>query len=180
MTAQQVIIALLVIGAAIVAGAMLRKRKPIAVAPPDVNIEMPLLAQDAIKWAAQKNVTLDFTAESVEGVEGLLAELHEKRAAGQLPDEQVTRAAVRYGAYVGEVIRRRHNGSWAIDHEVAGPGSFPVRWGEHQTFPIGWCRKRIHNGDEDNVWFKFRVLVLDDAKGATTFPSGGGEGDRSD
>jgi hypothetical protein len=176
MTTQQVIIAILVIGAVIVAVVMLRKRQPSVTVPPDVNAEMPLLAQDAVKWAAEKKVTLDYTPESVERVEGLLAELHEKRAAGHLPDDQVTRAAVRYGAYVGEVLRRMHNGSWAIDHEVVGPGTFPIRWGEHESFPIGWCGKRIINGEEDNVWVKFRVLLLDDAKDAMTFSPDGGEG----
>jgi hypothetical protein len=68
-----------------------------------------------------------------------------------------------------------HNGSWAIDHEVAGPGSFPIRWGDHESFPIGWCGKRIINGEEDNVWFKFRALLLGDAKDAMTFTPDGSE-----
>ena len=65
MTAQQVIIAIVVVAAVIVAAVLLRKRQPLAPAVPDVIAEMPFLAEDAVKWAAEKNVTLDFTPESV-------------------------------------------------------------------------------------------------------------------
>lgn len=174
MTAQQVFLAVVVISAVVVAAVMLRKRQTSAIAQLDVNAEMPILAEDAVKWAAEKNVTLDFTPASVERIEGLLVELHEKRAAGQLPDDQLNKAALRYGAYVGEVIRRMHNGSWAIDHEVGGPGSFPITWGHHVSFPVGWCGKRIINGDEDNIWFKFRVLLLGEGKGGMTITPDGG------
>jgi hypothetical protein len=76
---------------------------------------------------------------------------------------------------VGEVIRRMHNGSWGIDHDVAGPGSFPIRWADHESFPIGWCGKRILNGEEDNVWFKFRMLLLGEAEDALMIaPDGSG------
>lgn len=89
-------------------------------------------------------------------------------------------AAVRYEADVGEVIRRMHDGSWAFDHEVvAGPGSFPIRWRDDEAFRLGWCRERIVNGEEDDVWFKFRVLLLGDAgdaKDAMTFTPDGGDG----
>ncbi len=176
MSTQQVVILILVVVAVIAAAVLLRKQPSSATASTDVNAEMLFLADDAVKWAAEKNVTLDYTPESVERVEGLLAELHEKRAAGKLPDDQVNKAAARYGAYVGEVIRRMHNGSWAVDHEVAGPGSFPIRWRDHESFPLGWCRKRIINGEEDNVWYKFRVLLLGDAEDAVSPTPDGGDG----
>ena len=60
-------------------------------------------------------------------------------------------------------------------HQVAGLGSLPIRWGEHESFPIGWCGKRIINCDEDNVWSKFRILLLDDGKDAMTFSPDGGD-----
>jgi hypothetical protein len=69
-----------------------------------------------------------------------------------------------------------HNGTWAVDHKVAGPGSFPIRWGEHEAFPIGWCGKRIVNGEEDNVWFKFQLLLLGEGKDAMTSTPDGSDG----
>jgi hypothetical protein len=44
---------------------------------PDVNRDMPEMTNEAVQWAAQKKVTLDFSADSIERVEGLLAEYHE-------------------------------------------------------------------------------------------------------
>lgn len=128
--------------------------------PYDVDAEMQLHAQDAVESAAELTVVLDYTPDSVERVEELLAVLHEKRASGQLPDEQVSFAALQYGAYIGEVIRRKHGGTWAIDHKLIGPCTFPLSSRGHEMFPVAWCGKRILYGDEDNVWFKFRALVL--------------------
>lgn len=142
---------------------MLRRRQASAEREHDPNVAVPIVAEEAVRWAAAKGVTLDYSPESVERVEPLLAELHERHAKGDLPRDDVVKYAVRYGAYIGEVIRRRHNGRWAVDHDVAGPGSFPIRWGDGQeSFPVGWCGKRIINGEEDNVWFKFRMIVLDE------------------
>ena len=33
----------------------------------------------------------------------------------------------------------------------------PIRC-KGDSFPMGWCEKRIVNGDEDNVWVKYTVL----------------------
>ena len=47
-------------------------------------------------------------------------------------------------------------------------------WKQSQSFPVGWCGKRILNGDEDNVWHKYQVLTSDEYQsGAMTQPSTG-------
>jgi hypothetical protein len=162
MRTRQTIVVAFVVGTAVAAVVMLRNQKPEAT-DADVNIQMPIFAEDAVQWGAEQNAPLDYTPESVERVEALLAKLHEERAAGRLPDDQLNKASLRYGAYVGEVIRRLHQGTWALDSKVAG--SFPIRWRDHESFPVGWCAKRIVNGEEDNVWLKFRDLLLDDTDG---------------
>jgi hypothetical protein len=30
--------------------------------------------------------------------------------------------------------------------------------GAGRSYPMGWCYKRITNGAEDNVWYKYTVL----------------------
>lgn len=133
-------------------------------APRDVNLAMRSLADEAVAWAARDGVTLDFSADSVERVDALLASRHALRAAGEFPDAELHRAAARFGAYIGEVIRRtRGEGEWTVDDEVGGPGSFPLHWGGGTSFPVAWCGKRVLNGEEDNVWIKFRMNVLQDA-----------------
>ena len=137
--------------------------------PTDPDEFMPEMADRAVRYAAERGKALDYTPDSVKAVEALLGELHEARVKQQLGDRDVNVQALHFGAYVGEVIRRRYGGSWATDHPAAGPKSFPIHWNGGESFPIGWCGKRILNGDEDNVWVKFRVVTSDESqRGATT------------
>ena len=77
-----------------------------------------------------------------------------------------------FGAYIGEVIRRKFGGSWSVDHAVAGPQTFPINWHGREAFPVGWCGKRILNGDEDNVWFKFQVVTSEELPDSLDSSSG--------
>jgi len=143
--------------------------------PTDPNEFMPEMANRAVQFATEHGKTLDYSAESVKVVESLLGGLHDSRAKQQLSDREVNVQALHFGAYIGEVIRRKYDGSWGTDHPVAGPKSFPMHWNGGESFPIGWCGKRILNGDEDNVWFKFQVVTSDEyQRGAMTQPSSGG------
>ncbi|MCG6920830.1 MAG: hypothetical protein LJF15_07075 [Acidobacteria bacterium] len=134
-------------------------REPNAAA--DVNVVMREAAADAIETAkAEHDVTLDYSSQSVEQVEAILARIYDEQAGAPIPLDREKDEAWRWGAYVGEVIRRTSpgGGHWEIDHEAAGPRSFPVRLAERDSFPITWCRKRLRNGPEDNVWHKFQIL----------------------
>jgi hypothetical protein len=175
-TPQRII--LLVVLAIVLVGyrAYTRRSQPPGPTPisTDPNKFMPEMADRAVQFAAQRGKTLDYTIDSVTSVETLLGELHESRAKQQLSDREVNVQALHFGAYIGEVIRRKYGGSWSTDHSVAGPKSFPVHWNGGESFPIGWCGKRILNGDEDNVWFKFQVLTSAEyQRGTATQPSGG-------
>lgn len=134
---------------------------------PDPNVDMPQIADEAVQFAGTRGVTLDYTPDSVKQVEGILSDLHVERTKRLLSDSAVNQRAVQFGAYIGEVLRRTYGGSWSIDHSVGGPKSFPIHWKDHDSFPVGWCGKRIVNGDEDNVWFKFQVVTTADVKGNT-------------
>ncbi|HEY8505754.1 MAG TPA: hypothetical protein VIL46_14310 [Gemmataceae bacterium] len=126
---------------------------------------MAVLADEAVRRArAEFGVALDFSPDSVAAVEELLGELHARRAAGGMTDARINREAMTWGAYVGEVIRRLKGGRWDKDHPVADPDSYPIDYDGHQSFPVGWCGRRILNGDEDNVLHKFRFLVLGEGR----------------
>ncbi|MBX9623922.1 MAG: hypothetical protein K2X82_08905 [Gemmataceae bacterium] len=140
--------------------------EPEAASPPDVNEGMAQLADKAVRRAADEYAAdLDYSPESVERVEAVLGRLHARHAAGDLPAEQAGREAAVWGAYVGEVIRRLKGGHWEADHAAAGPGSVAICYDGGQSFPVGWCYKRIVNGDEDNVWHKFRYFALGERGG---------------
>lgn len=173
-----VIIVALVLLVALALAVRVFKRKAAAVTSDDPNVFMPALASEAVQFAAARNVSLDYTTSSVESVESLLSQLHALRSSGNLTDDDLNLRAHQFGAYIGEVLRRRYGGEWKTDHEVAGPKSFPFHWKDGQSFPVGWCGKRMLNGTEDNVWFKFQVVTSDDYQsGAMTRPSGGSTGE---
>jgi hypothetical protein len=132
----------------------------------DVQQEMAKLSAEAIQMAlAEHRAPLDYSVESVQRVEAILGSLYDRPSKDALTLERRRYVAVRYGAYVGEVIRRKWGGHWEQDHSVAGPGSFPIKSQGHESFPIAWCFKRLTNGPEDNVWDKLQILYVKDGRG---------------
>jgi len=116
------------------------------------------LANEAVNDAWQQDHTkLDYSVESIKTVEQILGRVH-----AQWTKNPSTVSAKglgsAYGAYVGEVIRRSEPGArWQRDDE-AGEKSYPIIWGSHHSYPMAWCYHRILNGDEDNVWLKYRAI----------------------
>lgn len=66
-----------------------------------------------------------------------------------------------FGGYLGEVFRRHQGGEWLLDDQIS-PGG-PVITLQHSSagkfFPPAKVYKRLMNGDEDNVWIFYQVLV---------------------
>ena len=138
----------------------------------DVADEMKLRAKRAVDSAlADFEITLDYSPESVEDVEAILAKLHDEHKTSEFERARLTKEALKWGAYVGEVIKTQRRCEWALDSKIGGPGSLPIVYDKGESFPVRWCYKRIVNGKEENVWHKFAVLVLDHDKTFTAiFP----------
>lgn len=124
------------------------------------------IAEFAVQDAKKEfGVTLDFSPQSVEAVEGILGKLHDQHVKAPLEGKALNKRALRFGVYVGEVIRRQKNGHWEVVKITAfDPMMFKITYKHAQgkegtSFPVNWCGKRILNGDEDNVWHKYRTLV---------------------
>ncbi|MDH4164397.1 MAG: hypothetical protein OEW15_17175 [Nitrospirota bacterium] len=120
---------------------------------------MVYLAAEAVRDAEKEyHIKLDYSVQSIEQVEAVLSKFHEQ----YLKDKAsvaVNGLATAYGAYIGEVIKRSTpDAKWERDHPVAGEKSYPMHWKGGESFPCGWCYKRITNGPEDNVWHKYQVL----------------------
>lgn len=135
---------------------------------PTVDDMMAAYALDAVDHAgASFKTQLDFSPQSVENVEAILAQLHAAipRGVWKLfrrapPEETIDTICKMYGGYVGEVFRRERGGTWEFDQEIL-PGYLIIalRKGESKIFPPSKVRKRLQNGPEDNVWFYFQVLM---------------------
>jgi hypothetical protein len=148
----------------------------------DVIAEMQSRAQLALTDAKDEfDVVLDFSPDSVESLESVLAQIHELHAANPIPDAELNRHALKWGGYVGEVIKRVRTAEWKLDSDVGGDASLPIVYDDDsESFPVRWCYKRIINGDEDNVWHKFTLLAINrdtDFGDAITFAPGDADGD---
>lgn len=118
------------------------------------------LASEAVNDAWQQDHTkLDYSVESIKTVEQILGRVH----AQWVKDPSTVSAkglGSAYGAYIGEVIRKSEPGAhWERDDEM-GEKSYPIIWGPTagHSYPMAWCYHRILNGDEDNVWVKYRAI----------------------
>jgi hypothetical protein len=130
------------------------------------NAEMPFaqllefLPKEAVSIAKEHHgVTLDYSPASVEQVEAILGKLHDEYKRRGTTEGQ-RGLALAFGVYIGEVIRKQTGeGFWKQDHPVAGEGSMPLHWKGHDSFPVAWCLKRLANGEADNVWHKYQMIV---------------------
>ncbi len=115
----------------------------------------------AVKVALFYKVKLDFSLNSVKKVEDVLSKISEEYKKNQ-NEEGIEGIALEFAAYIITVIERNLLlGKWQRDSEL-GKDTFPYDLGNNNyIFPYAWCQKRIFDGDEDNVWQKFKTLVLD-------------------
>lgn len=107
------------------------------------------------------HIALDYGVASLKQVDEILGRVHAEYV--QNPGSvSVPGMSAEYGAYVGEVIRRSEpNAYWTRDSQVAGEKAYPLHWKTGESYPMGWCAKRIINGDEDSIWVKYTVLKDD-------------------
>lgn len=116
---------------------------------------MAYLGKETTKWVKQdRNIDLDYSLDSVQVIEQELARIS-KEVNKTNPQPGTTGIAMGYGAYIGEVFRRRDGGAWAVDDPTVGPKSYPLTTRSNSViYPVGWCWKRLINGEEDNVYHK--------------------------
>jgi hypothetical protein len=114
------------------------------------------------KWG----LTLDFSEASLEGLENILAELHDACAAPSAPDapgptdDQIAQLASIWGVYLGEVVRRHHGGKWVqTPLEDRGP-VLRLEVGAMALIPSARVLRRIRNGPGENVHLFYKALSL--------------------
>ncbi len=117
------------------------------------------LSQQAVKAGKMTyNEALDFSSDSLEGVERIMVVLHKqaKEAAPdqKLTDEQITELSKLWGTYVGEVIRRYYGGQWSIVD-----GTPDLALGGRQASPLAKVRKRIVDGPMENLKYYFQSIM---------------------
>ena len=117
------------------------------------------LSQQAVKTGKMTyNEALDFSSDSLEGVERIMVALHkqakEAPADQRLTEEQITELSKLWGTYVGEVIRRYYGGQWSIVD-----GTPDLALGGKQASPLAKTRKRIVDGPMENLKYYFQSIM---------------------
>ncbi len=144
---------LAVLGCLLLVVAQVRRPAPRTFESTDAMMEN--LASMAAHWVKKdRGIDLDYSVDSIRVIEEELARVS-KEIDHANPQRGTLGLASGYGAYIGEVFRRRSGGSWAADHPIGGQQSFPLTTKSNGTiFPVGWCWKRLTVGEEDNVYHK--------------------------
>lgn len=89
---------------------------------------MKVVANEAVRRAKQEHqVMLDFSPASVQRLEeDILAKLHEAHLKTPMSEQNLSRLSIRWGAYLGETLKRRRPGRWHRDSQKVGRGTTPV------------------------------------------------------
>ena len=127
----------------------------------DFDYAMRLLAKRAVLLARrEQDVTLDYSPRSIERVESILSALHNRHSENPMSDRELSILSARWGAYIGEAMKRMRPAKWRRDSEVSGAGAMPLIFNAgSEAYPRSWAYKRIVDGPEDNVVFKFQAFA---------------------
>lgn len=126
----------------------------------DFDYAMQVVAKEAVRQAKiDYGVDLDYSPDSIERLDGILERIHEEHSKNPLNDSQLSLQTLRWGAYIGESLRKVHPGKWQRDSEKIGPGTMPFVYDSgEQAFPRSWVYKRIVDGTFDSVASKFYIF----------------------
>jgi len=139
-----------------------QKTVPVLEVPPGPIGELQLhLTRQALELAKEFRKHLDFSNQSIQTVEAILGEVHDHYKKSK-DDTGLNGIAFQLGAYIATTIQRNFNeGMLNRDDPTFGQGAFPFTFRGGTIFLFAWCQKRIFDGPADNVYSKYRVLVLD-------------------
>lgn len=114
----------------------------------------------AIEVAKEFRIELNFSHKSIKRVEKILSKIHKNfKKTGD--EDGLHGIALEFAAYIICVIEQHSSsGLWKRNHPKLGEETFPYEWNNKTIFPYGWCMKRIYDGKGDNVWSKYKAIVL--------------------
>jgi hypothetical protein len=97
---------------------------------------------------------LDFTAESIEGLDEILVMV------GESPELDLDFEVRLWGSYLGEVLRRRYAGSWEMTPYPGGMVAVPaVEVRGSCLFPLMKVYRRLTIGEEEDLTAFFAMVT---------------------
>ncbi len=89
---------------------------------------------------------LDFSAESIDGLDEILVRV------GESPELDVDFEVRLWGSYLGEVLRRQYVGSWEMTQYPGGVAAVPaVELRGSRLFPLMKVYRRLTDGQEEDL-----------------------------
>jgi hypothetical protein len=124
----------------------LRKRLESA-AYPDLGAMMEGYAQAAAELGRSEfKQKLDFTAESIDGLDEILV------LVGESPELDLDFEVRLWGSYLGEALRRRYAGTWEMTQYPGGAAAVPaVDVRGSRLFPLMKVYRRLTAGEEEDL-----------------------------
>jgi hypothetical protein len=122
---------------------------------PDLDAMMAAYAAAAVEVAsAQYRQKLDYNSESMVAFEAVLSELADKR---ELDYDYEVKL---WGSYLGEVLRRRYNGTWEMTQYPGGVAAVPaVEVRGSRLFPLMKVYRRVTMGDAESIAAFFDMVT---------------------
>ena len=137
-------------------------------------------AERATDLARDFQVELDYSEESLEGLERILAQLSEEHRAFRSSamqgnpaladgrpeqgtpavEDQMVMMCKLWGGYLGEVVRRRWGGEWAMETYPGGNfATLTLNVRGAKLFPSMKIYRRLTEGAGDDVWAFYRTVA---------------------
>lgn len=122
---------------------------------PDLGTMMEGYAEAAARRARSEfNQKLDFTSESIDGLDEILV------IVGESPELDVDFEVRLWGSYLGEVLRRRYAGSWEMTQYPGGVAAVPaVDLRGSRLFPLMKVYRRLTEGEEEDLRAFFSMVT---------------------
>jgi hypothetical protein len=110
-------------------------------------------AEKAVVTAQADRVVLDYSEDSLEKLEGILAKLYQGMSAAKPSASQIEEACKIWGGYLGEVVRRRWGGDWSLETYPGANFATPtLTVAAGKMFPTMKIHRRLLEGPKDNIW----------------------------
>ena len=125
--------------------------------PAEIAESIDHYCSTAIAYAQSFGKRLDYSDDSIDDVEEILDFYHQElvRTEEKPTQNQIWSMAVVWGAYLGEVMRRKMGEpcGWMFED-----GEFHLEAAGAKAYPMGKAYKRIVNGPEDSVVSFFDII----------------------
>jgi len=122
---------------------------------PDLGAMMEGYSRAAADLAASEfKLKLDFTSDSIDSLDEILVRV------GESPELDIDFEVRLWGAYLGEVLRRRYAGSWEMTQYPGGVAAVPaVELRGSRLFPLMKVFRRLTEGEEEDLRTFFSMVT---------------------